>query len=279
MSNDALGSLAKTDVPGKLYDDLVHPTAQSIGKTASFIPRTVGVWLGRWECWIANGEESIKRAIDVAGEKAQAIPEEHLVEPPAYVAVPTIQQLAYSYDSEDLREMYANLLVSSMDDRTSEYVHPSFVQILKEMSPDEARLISSIARDMAEDPELVIPLIDLRVVPTGPMLPFRWRDLVRGYNVYCEGVCEHPDQSLVYLGNLERLGVIESSDSYPEDLASKFDDLESRGPIARAKVEASLPEGWKFDVRHWTYRVTNYGRNFIKTCTGVGAERSNPGEA
>lgn len=175
--------------------------------------------------------------------------------------------------------MYANLLVSSMDDRTSEYVHPSFVQILKEMSPDEARLISSIARGMAEDPELAIPLIDLRVVPTGPMLPFRWRDLVRGYNVCCEGDCEHPDQSLVYLGNLERLGVIESSDSYLEDRASKFEDLESREPIAKAKVEASLPEGWKFDVRHWTYRVTNYGRNFIKTCTDVGAERSNPGEA
>ena len=175
--------------------------------------------------------------------------------------------------------MYANLLVSFMDDRTSEYVHPSFVQILKEMSPDEARLISSIARDMAEGPELVIPLIDLRVVPTGPMLPLRWRDLVRGYNVCCEGVCEHPDQSLVYLGNLERLGVIENSDSYPEDLASKFGDLESREPIAKAKVEANLSEGWKFDVRRWTYRVTNYGRNFIKTCTGVGAEQSNPSEA
>lgn len=47
MSNGALDSLAKTDVPGKLYDDLVHPTAQSIGKTAGFIPRTIGVWLGR----------------------------------------------------------------------------------------------------------------------------------------------------------------------------------------------------------------------------------------
>lgn len=75
MSNDALGSLAKTDVPGKLYDDLVHPAAQSIGKTAGFIPRTIGVWLGRWECWIANGEESIKRTIEATGEKAQAIPE------------------------------------------------------------------------------------------------------------------------------------------------------------------------------------------------------------
>lgn len=43
MSNDAFDSLAKTDVPDKLYDDLVHPAAQSIGKTAGFIPRTVGV--------------------------------------------------------------------------------------------------------------------------------------------------------------------------------------------------------------------------------------------
>lgn len=40
--------------------------------------------------------------------------------------------------------MYANLLLSSMDDRTAEYVHPSFVQLLKEISPDEAKLLHTL---------------------------------------------------------------------------------------------------------------------------------------
>ena len=44
----------------KAYDDLAHPTAKSLGNTVSLIPRTIGVWLGKWEKWVINGEESIR---------------------------------------------------------------------------------------------------------------------------------------------------------------------------------------------------------------------------
>ena len=43
------------DVLGKAYDDLAHPTAKSIGNTISFLPRTIGIWLSKWEKWIING--------------------------------------------------------------------------------------------------------------------------------------------------------------------------------------------------------------------------------
>ena len=44
----------------KVYDDLAHPTARSLGNTLSLLPRTIGVWLGKWEKWVINGEESIR---------------------------------------------------------------------------------------------------------------------------------------------------------------------------------------------------------------------------
>lgn len=43
----------------KAYDDLAHPSAKSLGNTLSLVPRTIGVWLGKWEKWVINGEESI----------------------------------------------------------------------------------------------------------------------------------------------------------------------------------------------------------------------------
>ena len=32
----------------KAYDDLAHPSAKSLGNTLSLVPRTIGVWLGKW---------------------------------------------------------------------------------------------------------------------------------------------------------------------------------------------------------------------------------------
>ena len=163
MDLDKVNEIATIPVLEKAYDDLVHPSAESIGKTVSLVPRTVAIWLSSWNRWVVNREESIKLAIDAIESRVDKIPEEHLTEPPAHIAVPAIQQLAYCYDSEELRGMYANLLLSSMDDRTAEYVHPSFVQLLKEISPDEAKLLSTLAgSDDAEHAS--IPLVDLRIV-------------------------------------------------------------------------------------------------------------------
>lgn len=87
----------------KAYDDLAHPTAKSLGNTISLIPRTIGVWLGKWEKWVINGEESIRLTAQAVQEKASLIPEEKLTEPEPYVAVPAIQQLSCCYDRRCLR--------------------------------------------------------------------------------------------------------------------------------------------------------------------------------
>lgn len=113
----------------KVYDDLAHPTARSLGNTLSLLPRTIGVWLGKWEKWVINGEESIRLTAQAVQEKAAKIPEEKLTEPEPYVAIPAVQQLSYCYDSEELREMYANLLVSSMNIDTKQAVHPARLAI------------------------------------------------------------------------------------------------------------------------------------------------------
>lgn len=55
-----------------------------------------------------------------------------------YVAIPAIQQISYSYDSDELRDMYANLLANFMDKERSDLVHPSFVEVIKQLNPDEA---------------------------------------------------------------------------------------------------------------------------------------------
>lgn len=54
-----------------------------------------------------NGEESIKLTTEILEEK--------ITEPRLHVAILAIQQLSYCKDNESLRELYANLLTSSMN--------------------------------------------------------------------------------------------------------------------------------------------------------------------
>lgn len=93
-----------------------------------------------------------------------------------------------------------------------------------------------------------------------------WKVAVEGYNECCEGVCEHPEQSLVYLGNLERLGILERCEHYTEDDKEKLLSFEASDAIAEAKEKAKLKDGEKFETRRWSYQVTDFGLNFIKVC-------------
>lgn len=73
--------------------------------------------------------------------KANAIPPEQVVEPKASIAGPALQGLAFSHDEVDLKELYLNLLATSMDGRVSNQVHPAFVPVIQQLTSFEAGLL------------------------------------------------------------------------------------------------------------------------------------------
>ena len=77
-------------------------------------------------------------------ERLAEIPPERIVEPPASIAGPAIQGLAYSSEEPDLRELYLNLLASSMDERTRSDAHPAFVDIVRQLSAQDAKLLAAL---------------------------------------------------------------------------------------------------------------------------------------
>lgn len=77
-------------------------------------------------------------------EKIASIPAESIVEPKASIAGPALQGLAFSHEEPDLKNMYLNLLATAMDGRVASYAHPAFVEIIKQMTSEEAHLIRGI---------------------------------------------------------------------------------------------------------------------------------------
>lgn len=246
------------DVLGKAYDDFAHPTAKSIGNTISFLPRTIGIWLSKWEKWIINGEESIRLTAEAVREKAKEIPEDKLTEPEPYVAVPAIQQLSYCYNSEALRELYANLLVASMNSDTKYLVHPSFVDIIKQITPDEAKLLKVLPRDAVA----YQPLMDVQV-SLGPEKGHV--AILRNFSNIARGVCECPEHINSYLENLDRLEIISILNNIHVTDDKSYDAIRE-DPHFKCYLSAQVEEGMTVNENRKSFHVTNFGLSFLNTC-------------
>lgn len=81
-------------------------------------------------------------------EKIKNIPEDNLQIPPTMIAGPLLEALRYTYDEENLREMYENLLASAMDTRNISKVFPSFVDDIKQMSPLDAKILKVLSESV-----------------------------------------------------------------------------------------------------------------------------------
>lgn len=74
-------------------------------------------------------------------EHLKDIPDENLTEPSGQLLGAAMQGLAFTQDEPDLKEMYLRLLAAASDDRRASVAHPSFAQIIRELSSDEAALL------------------------------------------------------------------------------------------------------------------------------------------
>lgn len=244
-----------TQTAGKAYDDIAHPTAHVTGQIVSFIPRTVKVWLGKWEKWILNGEYAIKETEKLLEEKLKRTPQDKIVEPEPYVAVPAIQQLSYSFDSEELRDMYANLLAASMNIDTKWDVHPSFVEIIKQLTPDEAKLL----KKMPENTMTYAPLIDLRVNLGNGRGHI---STIRNFTNIADGVCESPQNISTYIYNLNRLGIINVLEDIHVMESEKYHPLEHHPFVVGLRQGISQSS----TIHRKSYHLTEFGKTFIETC-------------
>lgn len=138
----AIGDTLKT--APTLYEDALQPTVQEVGKFVARIPRAINAAFSGLDKWILNKEYAIDETKKLLEKKLENVDPDKIVEPEAYVAVPAIQAISYSINSEELRNLYANLLAKAMNSDTKDLVHPYFVEIIKQMSPIDALVFKNI---------------------------------------------------------------------------------------------------------------------------------------
>ena len=85
-------------------------------------------------------KEALEEVHRMLQEKLKNIPPEDIVQPSPRIAIPSLQNASITEESE-VRELYASLLANSMNKVVKDGVHPAFVEIIKQLSPDEAKIL------------------------------------------------------------------------------------------------------------------------------------------
>lgn len=119
--------------------NITNPPTRSIGR---FFGDTLDFWFSNRELKYAKKQIMDEIALRKFREECEAefakIPEEELVPPRKALLLPALDAAEYYVEEEELRCMFARLVAATCDMRKASKMHPSFAQIIQELSPKDA---------------------------------------------------------------------------------------------------------------------------------------------
>jgi len=255
---DAAKAIAAITEQVPIYQDAVQPAAKELGKGLHLVTKAVNAALVPLEGFVWGVEKVREFVHERVARKLENVPPDEIQPPKPHVGVPAIEALRYTGSEPQLADLYANLLATSMDQKTAYSAHPSFVDIIKNMSPDEARMMKFLSSRWH------YPIINIKLVSSAD----------RSYQVIhrhltllgIEAECEHPALCPNYMDNLERLGLVSILPGVRFKDPSHYKSIEEHEEIKKIMESLGKIEGQRAEIEKLRLDVTDLGKQFIRVC-------------
>ncbi len=259
MSNvkDALEAAQGIVEAVPIYEDMLQPASKELGKGLLTISKTVNLALAPLTGFVWGYEKIAQYLQQRMTEKLKDVPEENITTPDPTLAVPAIEALRYTAHNEALREMFSNLIASAMDKSTAPLAHPSFVEIIKQISSEEAKIIKLL------DGKTSIPVVKLRIYGqpdhhfAEPLINFSMLPFQAG--------CSYPDLGPSYLENITRLGLTNISYDTYSIHPNVYDPIETHAVINKWKSIAES-QNKRLEINRGALMRTSFGQKFYDAC-------------
>jgi hypothetical protein len=251
---DATAGLVKA-MP--VYDDALKPAAKEVGKALETTAKAVNLVLQPIRKFILKHEQIDEFISNDVAKKLKNVPRENIIEPKITVAGPALEAMRFAGNESELRAMYANLLANSMNSDYADSVHPAYVEIIKQLTPAEARLLKFLS--------------DLDTYPT--IYNYKQENQVKQGVIYSYSSTAREDgkarsgfaskvdsqfskeRSLMYLDNFLRLKLIEIDTYSSYAPGNKFGGF---GSPSNHVMFSVISSGF--------VAFTAFGEKFIETC-------------
>lgn len=254
---NVLTDCAKTILP-QVYTDLAQPGVKAIGQALGTVLELSSTILLPVKLLNEKAKLLFAKRLNKYKEKLESIPEEKRTEVAPDIGTPILDKLTCT-QSDDIAELFTNLLANASNVDRVNFVHPSFASMVGRLSPDEARILNAMKN--SND----ILYCDFDGDNGGAYTPIL--NHITAIQKYVS--LQYPQNELAYLSNLESMGVLK--DNFPkekidESLYAEIMELHRINQIRKQFVPSKYRDAM---LTRSFYSVTPFGRMFIEACTRI----------
>ncbi|XKE95415.1 DUF4393 domain-containing protein [Metaplanococcus flavidus] len=242
-----------------VYEDMLQPATQELSKGLVTVAKTVNMVLAPLNGLVWGYERIAQYLEEGLSEKLKNTLKENIITPDPSVAGPAIENLRFSGHNANLRDMFTNLLATAMDKNTSQNAHPAFVEVIKQLNSDEAKIVSLL------NGKSPVPLIKIRLYDKGTSIN-SFSEPLRNFSLIpFEAKNDYPYLGPSYLENIERLGLVNISYDVYDIAPAAYDKILSHSKVKEWESTA-INLDKRFEVNQGAMTRTSFGKNFFDSC-------------
>lgn len=258
MNNEIVDLVKATpNVLGMVYQDLAQPGVKAIGNALGTVLEFSTSFLLPIKLLNEKFKLNFTKRLNEYGEKLEQIPEDKQCEVHPQIGTPIVEKLSYT-TNEEIADLFTTLLANASNIDMVNTAHPSFVNMIERMSSDEARLLKYLKgkddiqycsfNGHIKDGEGFITILDHATLLD---------DEVR----FC-----FPQNVSAYLSNFISMGIIEDMSGVHKVDKTIYNIIREKYGLNQLEKQL-IPVAFKsITVSESYYKVTNFGKLFIKAC-------------
>ena len=193
---------------------------------------------------------------DIATEVSN-IPIDQIQEPKLSVLGPALEASKYYIDDEELRSLFAKLIAASMDNSKNEVLQPAFVEIIKQMSPIDAKNLINLYDIKDKQNPIVSIILESKDSKN-------YKEVFDHFYIENIGNISHVRVASPLL-NLKRLGLIEINYGVFLSDENRYLSYENHPIINQFKNEYN-DDLHSIKLKKGLIKITNFGMDFCKIC-------------
>lgn len=268
---DAAYGATKAFTESKAFNNLTNPPTKVAGNLiADFITLAAGgIHYASLKAELKRQQNFEKFKSNIT-EGIKNIPENDLIKPRESIIGAAAEKAKYSMNEDEIREMFENLIISSFDSRKVSNIHPSFADIIQQMSPLDAQNLKLFNKSY----QLPICEFILKKDSGGYAVIY--------HDVFCSNPnCQSVQQQSISISSLRRIGLI--STDYNLFMVDKksyepFEELieyKAHQKYIKYKNQHNNNKD-TFNIHKGVATITPLGQAFINVCLSPLPKKSNP---
>lgn len=177
------------------------------------------------------------------------------------IAIPLLESASIENEGS-IQELWAKIIANGTDSQKKIDIHPAFIEVIKQLSPDEARILIEFGK-LGKNGTIYSDKVEIDINDKQQRLELGaglYQSIKGKYLYMCEGLAlNNLNYCLMYLDNLSRLRIIE----FENIIESKKDICGGNYPGDNIIIGNS---GQLVIVRSEKLRFTEFGEEFLKAC-------------